>query len=89
MVNNKAAIPAPITGAALLSGAANTDSLTTNFAAGDYITVNGTPITFVAAGATGNQLNVTDSVQTLLTKIDSITGTSTPSTISMPITPRV
>src|SRR6266404_1119633 len=83
VVNNKAAVPAPITGATLLSGAASTDSLTTNFAAGDTITVNGTPITFVASGATGNnQLNVTDSVQTLLTKIDSITGTSTPSTIS-------
>jgi hypothetical protein len=83
VVNNKAAIPAPITGATLLSGAASTDSLATNFAAGDTITVNGTPITFVASGATGNnQLNVTDSVQTLLTKIDSITGTSTPSTIS-------
>jgi flagellin-like hook-associated protein FlgL len=83
VVNNKAAIPAPITGVTLLSGAASTDSLATNFAAGDTITVNGTPITFVASGATGNnQLNVTDSVQTLLTKIDSITGTSTPSTIS-------
>src|SRR4029077_13729167 len=46
------------------------------------ITVNGTTLTFVGAGATGNQLNVTDSVQTLLTKIDSITGTSSPSTIS-------
>jgi hypothetical protein len=82
VVNNKAAIPAPITGATLLSGAANTDSLATNFAAGDTITVNGTPISFVASGAVGNQLNVTDSVQTLLKKIDSITGTSTPSTIS-------
>jgi hypothetical protein len=58
------------------------DSLATNFAAGDTVTVNGTPITFVASGATGNQLNVTDSVQTLLTKIDSITGTTNPSTIS-------
>jgi flagellar hook-associated protein 3 FlgL len=83
VVNNKAAVPAPITGATLLSGAASTDSLAANFAAGDTITVNGTPITFVASGATGNnQLNVTDSVQTLLTRIDSITGTSTPSTIS-------
>jgi flagellar hook-associated protein 3 FlgL len=82
VVNNKAAVPAPITGATLLSGLAGTDSLATNFAAGDSITVNGTPITFVASGATGNQLNVTDSVQTLLTKIDSITGTSTPSTVS-------
>lgn len=82
VVNNQAATPAPITGATLLSGAAGTDSLGTSFAAGDTITVNGTPITFVASGATGNQLNVTDSVQTLLAKIDSITGTSTPSTIN-------
>ena len=82
VVNNKAATPAPITGATLLSGAANTDSLVTNFAAGDTITVNGTPITFVASGAVGNQLNVTDSVQTLLSKIDSITGTSKASTVS-------
>jgi flagellar hook-associated protein 3 FlgL len=82
VVNNKAAVPAPISGATLLSGAANTDSLAADFAIGDTITVNGTPITFVAAGATGNQLNITDSVQALLTKIDAITGTSTPSTIS-------
>ncbi len=82
VVNNKLAVPAPITGATLLSGAAGTDSIATNFAAGDTITVNGTTLTFVAAGATGNQLNVTDSVQTLLTKIDSITHTSTPSTVS-------
>ena len=83
VVNNKAAIPAPITGATLLSGAASTDSLATDFAAGDTITVNGTPITFVSSGAVGNnQINVTDSIQTLLTKIDSMTGTTTPSTIS-------
>src|SRR6202011_1396803 len=82
VVNNKAAAPAPITGATALSGGAGTDSLAANFANGDTITVNGTPITFVLSGATGNQLNVTDSVQTLLSKIDSITGTSTPSTIS-------
>src|SRR5215468_495338 len=82
VVNNKAAVPAPITGATLLSGAAGTDSLATNFAAGDTITVNGTTLTFVASGAQANQLNVTDSVQTLLTKIDSITGTSTPSSVS-------
>ena len=81
-VNNQAATPVPITGATLLSGAAGTDSLTTSFAAGDTITVNGTPITFVASGATGNQLNVTDGVQALLAKIDSITGTTTPSTIN-------
>lgn len=82
VVNNKAATPAPITGATLLSGASGTNSLSTNFAAGDTITVKGQTITFVASGATGNnQVNVTDSVQTLLSKIDAITGTSTPSTI--------
>jgi flagellar hook-associated protein 3 FlgL len=86
VVNNKGSLappvpPAPITGATALSGA-TADSLSTSFGAGDTITVNGTPITFVASGATGNQLNVTDSVQTLLAKIDSITGTSTPSTVS-------
>src|SRR3989440_589127 len=32
VVNNKATVPAPITGATLLSGALNTDSLSTNFA---------------------------------------------------------
>ncbi len=81
-VTNKATPPAPISGATLLSGAAGTNSLATSFAPGDSITVNGTPITFVASGATGNQLNVTDSVQTMLTKINSITGTSTPSTVT-------
>ena len=80
VVNNKVA--APITGATLLSGAAATDSLATDFAPGDTITVNGTPITFVASGAVGNQLNITDSVQTLLSKIDLITASSTPSTVS-------
>jgi flagellin-like hook-associated protein FlgL len=81
-VNNQLAVPAPITGATLLSGAATTDSLAASFAAGDTITVNGTPISFVASGATGNQLNITDSVQALLAKIDSITGTGTPSTVA-------
>lgn len=71
-----------ITGATALSGAAGTDSLTTNFGTGDTLTVNGTTISFVASGATGNQLNVNDSIQTLLAKIDSITGTSTASTVS-------
>jgi len=80
VVSNKLA--APITGATLLSGAAATDSIGANFAAGDSITVNGTTLSFVASGASGNQLNVTDSVQTLLSKIDQITGTSTPSTVS-------
>jgi flagellar hook-associated protein 3 FlgL len=71
----------PITGSTALSGTSGTNSLSSGFAPGDTITVNGTQIAFVASGATGNQINVTDSVQTLLTKIDQITGTSTPSTI--------
>ena len=82
-VNNKAATPAPITGATLLSGAASTDSIATNYTAGDTITVNGQTLTFVASGANGNnQINVTDSVQTLLSKIDALSGTSKPSTVS-------
>jgi len=80
IANNKLA--APISGATLLSGAAATNSLAVNFAVGDTITVNGKTLTFVASGAQANQLNVNDSVQTLLTKIDSITGTSTPSSVS-------
>ncbi|AWL95052.1 flagellar hook-associated protein 3 FlgL [Bradyrhizobium ottawaense] len=71
----------PISGATALSGASPTDSISPGFVAGDTITVNGTTLTFVASGATGNQLNVGDSVQTLMGKIDAITGTSKPSTI--------
>ncbi|CCE02316.1 flagellar protein [Bradyrhizobium sp. STM 3809] len=83
VVNNKAATPAPITGATLLSGAASTDSIGTNFASGDTITVNGQTLSFVASGASGNtQINVTDSVQTLLSKIDALSGTSKASTVS-------
>jgi flagellar hook protein FlgE len=80
--NNKGTPSIPNTGATALAGAAGSDSIAASFAAGDTITVNGTVINFVASGATGNQLNVTDSIQDLLTKIDSITGTTTPSTIS-------
>jgi len=81
-VNNQNAPSAPISGATALSGAAGTDSLSASFAAGDTITVNGTPITFVASGATSNQVNITDSVQTLMAKIDQVSGTNNPSTIS-------
>ncbi|KYK43538.1 flagellar protein [Bradyrhizobium sp. 191] len=80
-VNNQAATPAPISGATALSGASPSDSISPGFVAGDTITVNGTTLTFVASGATGNQLNVGDSVQALLSKIDAITGTSKPSTV--------
>ncbi|TFW61262.1 flagellar protein [Bradyrhizobium sp. MOS001] len=80
-VNNQAAPPAPISGATALSGASPSNSISPGFAAGDTITVNGTTLTFVSSGATGNQLNVDDSIQTLMSKIDQITGTSKPSTV--------
>lgn len=78
---NQAAPPAPISGTTALSGTAPSDSISPGFSVGDTITVNGTTLSFVASGATGNQLNVTDSIQTLMSKIDQITGTSKPSTI--------
>lgn len=71
-VTNKAGVA--ITSATLLSGASGSDSLSTNFATGDTITVDGTTFTFVASGATGNQINVTDTVGTLLNKIGAVTG---------------
>jgi flagellar hook protein FlgE len=71
---NQAAAPAPINNATTLSGTAPSNSLTTSFVAGDTITVDGTTFTFVNAGAVGNQLNVTDTVGTLLGKIGAITG---------------
>ncbi|MES2195852.1 MAG: flagellar hook-basal body complex protein [Pseudomonadota bacterium] len=80
--NNKATPSVANTPATLLSGVTPSDSITANFAAGDTITVNGTVVTFVASGAAGNQLNVTDSISTLLAKIDSITGTAIPSSMS-------
>jgi flagellar hook protein FlgE len=63
-----------ISSATLLSGGAGTDSLTTNFAVNDTITVDGQTITIRASGATGNDVNVTDTVGTLLSKIGAITG---------------
>ena len=80
-VNNQAAPPAPVSGATALSGASPSDSISPGFVAGDTITVNGTTLTFVSSGATGNQLNVGDSIQTLMSKIDAITGTSKASTV--------
>ena len=70
---------ANITTSTLLSGAAATDSITTNFTAGDTITLTGSAgdvvtFTFVASGASGTQINVGDSVGTLLAKIAAVTG---------------
>ncbi len=73
VANNKNA--AAITGATLLSGLAATDSIATSFAANDTITVNGQSLTFRASGASGaNEINITDTVATLLGKIDALSG---------------
>lgn len=73
---------APITGATALSGTSGTDSLSPGFAPPDTITINGTTLSFVSGPAAGpNQISSTDSVQSLLSKIDAITGTTTPSTV--------
>ncbi len=74
--NDNTTLAVDITGATKLSGTAGTSSnnLASNITTSDTLVVNGTTITFVASGATGNQLNVTDDVSALLAKIDSITG---------------
>jgi hypothetical protein len=83
----------PISGATSLSGAPGTDSLSTSFAAGDTINVDGSTIQFYnssstppttadrAPGTTYVDL-ATATVSDLTSDIDKITGTSTPSTIS-------
>jgi hypothetical protein len=87
VADNQLATPAPITSATLLSGTAPSDSLTSGFANGDSINVNGTTITFSGSpnSLTTPPYNInpaTSTVGNLLTAIDSITGTSTPSTVS-------
>ena len=87
-VNQVAPTPGPITAATKLSGAAGTDSLPNGFANGDTMTVNGTKITFSSSQPTGGNatsgyvVNTSDTVGALLKTIDTITGTSTPSTVS-------
>ena len=73
-VNDQETPAAQITDSTALSGTTGSDSIATSFAAGDSITVDGTTISFVSSGATGNELNVTDNVQALLNKISTITG---------------
>jgi flagellin-like hook-associated protein FlgL len=75
--NNNLTAPAPITGATVLKSAANSDTLINGFANGDTLTVDGQTLTFVAAGAAGaNQINTTDNITTLLSKIDGLSGGS-------------
>jgi len=66
-----------ITGATLLSGVSGDDAIATSFNVNDTITVNGQSLTFKASGATGdNEINIGDSVQDLLDKIDTLSGGS-------------
>jgi flagellar hook protein FlgE len=75
---NQAVTPAPISAATTLSGVSPSNSLTTSFAAGDTIVVDGTTLTFVntgsTAGTTGSNIDIADTVGTLLAKIGTITG---------------
>jgi flagellar hook-associated protein 3 FlgL len=72
--------PVAISGVTALSGAAGSASLSTGFANGDAITVNGTTITFSTSSPTsltGPTYNIdptTGSVGNLLSAINSITG---------------
>ena len=86
VANNQQTPAAPITSATALSGTAPSDSLTAGFQNGDTITVDGTPITFSnnPTSLTGPSYNInpaSGTVGNLLSAIDSITGTSTPSSI--------
>ncbi len=81
-VNNQNSPVAPVSATTALSGTNPSNSLAASFSAGDTITVNGNVITFVAAGAGANQLNVTDTVADLLAKINGITGSVPPSSVN-------
>lgn len=80
--NNKLGVPAPITTSTLLSGAAGTDSIGTNFVDADTITVNGIQINFHTGGghsgtATAGTLDLdlnTATVGDIMNAIGAITG---------------
>ena len=78
--NNKATPSVANTAATLLSGLAGTNSISTNFVAGDTITINGQTLTFMASGTAvgANEINVDDNIGTLLSKLDALQGTSAP-----------
>src|SRR3981189_2318081 len=72
---NNLTVPVAITNSSVLQTATNSDTLSAGFAANDTITVDGQTLTFKASGATGaNQINITDTVGTLLGKIDGLSG---------------
>jgi flagellar hook-associated protein 3 FlgL len=79
--------PQPIASSTALSGIAGSASLSTGFADGDAITVNGKTITFsnAANSLTGPTYNInpaTSTIGNLLSAVDSITGSTTPSSVS-------
>ena len=78
-MNSALTTPTKITGATALSGAANTDSLSTGFAVGDTITVNGNIITFTTASTGTNDathIPIDSTIDQLLDKIDGQSGNS-------------
>jgi flagellar hook protein FlgE len=81
---SKLTTPTVISGSTALSGGANTDSLATNFAIGDTITVNGTVITFTDASTAlppgaddPTHIPIDATVDDLLAKIDAANGNTT------------
>ena len=84
--NSKLTTATQITSATLLSGATNTDSIATDFTAGNTITVNGTTtITFTASGGLDDatHIPVDGTIADLLAKIDAANGNTTnPSSVS-------
>src|SRR3569833_3098213 len=78
--------PVAITGSTLLSGTSSSTSndLASGITTGDTLTVNGVVFTFVAGSVSaGTKIGIGDSVSSLLTAIDAVTGASTtPSTVA-------
>lgn len=81
-VNSALTTPTRINGSTTLAGGTNVNSLAAGFAAGDTITVNGTPITFTdASSVPPNQDDAThipigSTIDQLLDKIDALNGNS-------------
>ena len=90
VILNSLTVPVAITPATLLSGGANTDSVTSDFTAADTIVVNGKTINFnsgsgTTGSATAGTLDIditTGTVGDILTAIDAITGASTGASIT-------
>jgi flagellin len=89
-VTRTAAATPNISGTTLLSGAASniSNSLTSAFTVGDTITVNGQNLTFKASGTAvgANQINVDDTVSTLLSKIDVLSNNTGAGTVASSVT---